>query len=107
MSLDFTLHRTRPVEIFGANITHNLNRMAEAAGIYQHLWRPDELGVQQAGELILPLTEGLERLKADPDHFRTFDAPNGWGRYENFVRFVEKVLEACTENPDAEVRVSR
>lgn len=27
--------------IFSANITHNLNAMAEAAGIYKHLWRPE------------------------------------------------------------------
>lgn len=30
-------------EVFDANITHNLNRMAGAAGIYEALWRPGEL----------------------------------------------------------------
>lgn len=30
-------------EVYSANITHNLNRMAEAAGIYLALWRPSEM----------------------------------------------------------------
>lgn len=34
-----TLHR---VELFEANITHNLNKMAKEVGIYEYLWRPDE-----------------------------------------------------------------
>lgn len=95
------------VEVFEANITHNLSHMASEAGIYEHLWRPDELGVKTASVLIEPLREGLWRLKAKPDHFRTFDASNGWGTYEQFVPWVEKYLEACKRNPDAEVRVWR
>jgi hypothetical protein len=30
-------------EVYSRNITHNLNRMAEAAGLYIALWRPGEL----------------------------------------------------------------
>jgi hypothetical protein len=107
MSLDFTLKRVQPVEVFSSNITHNLTIMAEAAGIYQCLWRPEELGIKQAGELVGPLGVGLTKLVSDPEHFRQFDSPNGWGTYDNFVRFVQEVLRACIENPDAEVEVSR
>lgn len=107
MSLDVYLTVTKPVEVYDANITHNLNKMAEAAGIYKHLWRPDEIGVTKARELIEPLTVGLAKLKADPDHFEQFNSPNGWGKYEHFVPFVAKYLAACIENPDAEVMVSR
>jgi hypothetical protein len=46
-------------EVYTANITHNLNRMAKEAGIYKHLWRPDEIGITLAGELIEPLQSGL------------------------------------------------
>lgn len=107
MSLDFTLKRVQPVEVFSSNITHNLGLMAEAAGIYQCLWRPEELGIKQAGELVGPLGIGLGKLVANPDHFRKFDSPNGWGTYDNFVRFVTQVLNACIEHPDAEIEVSR
>lgn len=107
MSLDVYLTAVRPTEVYWANITHNLNKMAMEAGIYEALWRPEEIGVTKAVELIEPLTVGLEKLKADPEHYEQFNAPNGWGMYEHFVPFVEKYLEACKENPDADVNVSR
>lgn len=94
-------------EVYSANITHNLGAMANEAGIYYALWRPEEIGITKASELIEPLTEGLAKLKANPQHFRTFDAPNGWGLYEHFVPFVENYLAACKEYRNANVSVSR
>jgi hypothetical protein len=93
--------------IYSSNITHNLGHMAGAAGIYKHLWRPDEIGIKNAGELIEPLTDGLAKLKADPKKFEKFNAPNGWGLYKHFVPFVEEYLEACKKNPEAEIEVDR
>jgi hypothetical protein len=107
MSLDVYLTRVQPSIIFEANITHNLNTMAERAGIYHHLWRPDEIGITKAEQLIGPLTNGLNKLKGDPEHFKRYDSPNGWGTYENLVRFVEKYLAACMDAPDADIEVSR
>lgn len=52
MSLDITLRAVRPVDVFSSNITHNLNAMAEAAGIYRQIWRPEEIGIKTAVELI-------------------------------------------------------
>jgi len=94
-------------EVYWANITHNLGGMAEAAGIYKHLWRPEEIEITKAGQLIAPLQDGLERLRADPEKYRAYNPPNGWGSYEGLVSFVEKYLAACIETPDADVRVSR
>lgn len=94
-------------EIYEANITHNLNTMAEEAGIYRHLWRPDEIGITTASELIEPLRAGLHSLVERPSYFEQFNSPNGWGLYVHFVPFVARYLEACVENPSALVRVSR
>ena len=107
MSLDVYLTAVRPTEVYWANITHNLNKMAMEAGIYEALWRPEELGITKAYQLIDPLWEGLELLKSDPERFEAFNAPNGWGTYPNLVDFVEKYLTACRENPDAEIGISR
>lgn len=49
--------------VYSANITHNLNRMAEAAGIYKELWRPEEVGIVKAAQLVEPLRAGLARLR--------------------------------------------
>ena len=107
MSLDVYLTAVRPTEVYSANITHNLNSMADAAGIYQACWRPEEIGAKYASDIIPLLEKGLEDLKARPEYFKQFNSPNGWGVYENFVPWVEKYLAACKENPDAEIQVSR
>jgi len=107
MSLDVALLVTKPTEVYSANITHNLGAMAKEAGIYMHLWRPEEIGMTKAGELIEPLRAGLELMKADPARFENHNSPNGWGLYNHFVPFVEKYLAACEETPGATIWVSR
>jgi hypothetical protein len=107
MSLDVTLYETMPTDVYDANITHNLAPMAKEAGIYWPLWRPDEIGIKVAKDLIPFLKAGLKVLKDKPEHFKSFDAPNGWGKHEHFVPWVERYLEACRDHPTAEIRVSR
>jgi len=96
-------HRT---EIYWANITHNLNKMAQEVGIYQHCWHPDEIGITKAAQLIEPLTTAIALMKSDPERFKHFDASNGWGLYENFVPWLERYLAACQEHPGADVEAS-
>lgn len=99
--------RSEQEYVYSANITHNLGKMAMKAGLYGALWEPEQIGAVKAGDIIHVLTVGLAKLKADPAYFKTFDAPNGWGTYENFVPWVERYLEACKEYPEAEISVSR
>jgi hypothetical protein len=94
-------------EVYSANITHNLGKMAREAGIYEHCWRPEELGIKTAGQLIEPLRAGIAAMRADPPRFEKLNASNGWGLYENFLPWLERYLEACEEFPQAEVSVSR
>jgi len=94
-------------ERYWRNITHNLGDMAEAAGIYKHLWRPDEIGITKASELIEPLSTGLKLLVDKPEEFRKYNPANGWGDYGGLVAFVTDYLSACRAYPNATVRVSR
>lgn len=107
MSLDVSLIAMRPTEVYTNNITHNLNKMATEAGIYKHLWRPEEIGITKAEELIMPLMEGLKLLKNDPARFKKLNPENGWGSYEGLIDFIENYLEACVKNPDATIEISR
>lgn len=107
MSLDVYLEAVRPCEVYWANITHNLGKMADAAGIYEACWRPEEIGAKYARDIIHILESGLVKLRMKPLYFKQFDAPNGWGTYEDFVPWVRRYLAACRENPDAEIKVSR
>lgn len=107
MSLSVTLTKPRPEEVYSANITHNLVEMAKGADLYMFIWHPDEIGITEAYELIRPLTVGLNTLRGDPDRFKAFNPPNGWGSYEGLVEFVEAYLTACIKSPDADVSVYR
>jgi hypothetical protein len=94
-------------DIYSANITHNLGKMANAAGLHIPLWRPEKLNITKASELVPLLEKGLETLRADPEAFKEHNPPNGWGNYEGLVRFVSDYLEACKANPNCTVWVSR
>jgi hypothetical protein len=114
MSLDVDLIVTQPVSVFDANITHNLGKMASEVKLsngmtlYDVLWRPDEqYGLLFARDIVGLLDEGWNTLMADPEYFRKFEPENGWGSYEGLEKFVYKYRNACWDNPDAELRISR
>lgn len=93
--------------VYEANITHNMGKMAAECGVYDVVWSPDENNITTAHQLVQPLTEGLKKLKSDPEHFKQFNPQNKWGNYNALVLFLENYLEACTQYPDAMVEVSR
>lgn len=107
MSLDVWLEESVVTEVFSANYTHNCASMAEAAGIYKHVWRPEELGITKASELIEPLRAAIVVMRADPQRFIDLNPENGWGSYDTFLPWLERYLAACVERPSANVRVSR
>lgn len=94
-------------EVYSANVTHNLAQMADAAALYRALWRPEEIGIAKAEQLVPLLSAGLARLRAEPDHFKQFNPKNGWGDYDVLLTFVEDYLQACELYPDAAVTVCR
>lgn len=127
MSLDISLRdptATYKVDaLYETNITHNLTKMAEEAGIYEALWRPHLLFYNKereiteddieatleikARDITSDISLGLSILKGNPKRFEKFNANNGWGTYEHFVPFVENYLAALIEFPKAIVETWR
>ena len=113
MSLDVDLMVTKPVSVYTNNITHNLGKMANQVllsnghTLYQVLWRPDEHGWMFARDIAEMLDEGFTILLSDPEKFRAFNPENKWGSYEGLCNFVYNYRNACWDNPDAELRISR
>jgi hypothetical protein len=102
MSLDLTLSK----DVYSCNITHNLNKMAKEAGIYKALWHPEEVGVWRAEDLIPILTPAIADMKNRPEYYKQFNSPNGWGTYDNFIRFLDELLEMCNVFKTAKIEVS-
>lgn len=93
--------------VYSANITHNLTTMAGQVGLYKPLWRPEEIGVTKAWQLIPLLREGLTRLIEEKERLQEFNPENGWGDYDGLVRFTQHYLAACEQHPDATVSTWR
>ncbi len=89
------------------NVTHNMNKMAEAVGLYQVLWSPEEVGITTASQMIEPLEKGIKELITNSDKYKVYNPPNGWGNYDIFVSFCRSVLSTCKENPDAVIEADR
>lgn len=119
MSLDVDLMVIQPTSVFSYNITHNLGKMAAEVkyglewkgdgelSLYDVLWRPDEHGFEYAYQISDLLDIGWNILLSDPEYFKKFNPENGWGSYDGLVNFVYEYRNACWDNPDAELRVSR
>jgi hypothetical protein len=113
MSLDVDLMVVQPTSVYSDNITHNLGKMASEVKLsngltlYDVLWRPDEHGLVLAKDISELLDEGWNILLSEPDYFKTFNPDNGWGSYEGLIDFVYKYRNACWDNPDAELSISR
>jgi len=110
MSLDITLYYIidgNNIEVYNRNITHNLNKMAMEAEVYEELWRPDEIDINKASELINPIAIALKDIKSNPDKYKKLNPENGWGTYEGFVKFVQEYLDACIKYPNAHIIADR
>ena len=102
MSLDLSIRAMRPTQVFDANITHNLAKMAHECGLYEPMWGANDA---VAGTLIEPLSLGIATLVLEPERFRKFNPENGWGSYEDLLRLAREFLAACIANPDGIVGV--
>jgi len=90
-------------KVFDFNITHNLKKMAGAAGC-AILWDAWDI---RAWELITPLRTAITNLENNPKDFDKFSAPNGWGTREQFVPWLKQLLEKCEEFPQAIINISK
>jgi hypothetical protein len=107
MSLDVVLASPWGDELWEKNITHNLAVMARYAGLYEALWRPEELGITHADQNVPVLLKGIKRLVAEKEYLLVFSPENGWGNYDNLLNFALEYLQACLRHPKSIILISR
>jgi len=81
--------------------------MATALGIHEQIWKPDSVGITTANQVIPHLEEAIRKMKDNPEFYRAFDSPNGFGKYDDFLAWLEEYLVACNKYPNATVTASR
>lgn len=83
-------------------LTWNLSPMLKLAlGV-----RVTELNLETGAGVAPLLAVALERMTAEPDAYREHNPPNGWGSYEDALRFIETLLSWCKAHPRATLRVT-
>lgn len=106
MGLSIYLREAHTDEMmFVGNITHNLIAMAKVCELYKPLWKPEELNITYARELIPYLSDGLSELVSKPDEYKQFNSTNGWGTYQGLIRFATDVYISCLDNPNLVIYV--
>lgn len=111
MSLDISLYsknaQGNESEVWGGNITHNLNDMARKAGLYEVMWRPDQNGVEIGMDAIDTLVSGMKYMILNKKELENFNQENGWGTYEELYTIASEYLLYCWKYPNARIEVSR
>lgn len=92
---------------WSANITHNLGEMAghipidfngTSTTLYYVCWRPEEIGIKTVSDILPCLIQGLHYMIDHRKELEQYNAPNGWGTYEGFMKFLLNYKEACEDN---------
>jgi len=107
MGVDVSLVAMQPVDVYCSGYTHNVIPIAREAGIYEAIWRPEEIGIDTAGQLIAPLEKGLKYLRENRERLLKLNPANGWGDVDSFTVWVSDYLDGCREYPAAKVEVCR
>ena len=105
MSLDITLVHDGET-VWEGNITHNLAEMADRAGMYSAMWRPDELSYTPRGALE-DVRAGINLMLGDRKRFERLNPTNGWGNFDTLLEFACEYARALSRWPYATVKVSR
>ena len=102
---------------WSANITHNLGNMADQIPVTINemettlssiCWRPEEIFETPTTDLVLEgLLQGVNYMLLHRKELLQYESPNGWGTYEGFMKFLLNYKQACEDNPDCEIEVSR
>jgi hypothetical protein len=103
MSLDIWLTATIETDVVNKNITNNLIRMWEEAGVYDALYNSEG---KTAKEVLPILEQGLQLMLDEPKKFTKLNSPNGWGTYKNAVPWLAELIAEFKEYPDGVISVS-
>ena len=93
-------------------ITHNLNNVVSESGLllglpyYEVIWRPDELfglknGEVPVGFVLKVLPDLIKNLLKFEDRLTDYLPSNGWGTFEDLIRFLCDYLKECYTNQEA------
>lgn len=107
MSLNVWLNDDEEGCVWGANITHNVGKIAREAGFYECIWQADTVGIEFAKGNITHLRSALGAFYSDYDKLAKLNPENGWGSIDGLIDFTKNYLDACIKHPNARISIHR
>lgn len=104
MSLDISLISSTGEYLADKNITHNLAKMWKKAGVYDSLYSSDK---KTAKEVLPILKKGLIKMIDNPEKYKQFNSPNGWGTYKDALPWLMELIVEFEKNPDGVIEISK
>lgn len=96
MSYDIALYRKgminkeRVCYDYDGNITWNVRKMLEVAFGENHLKKWNDLSCDK---FFRDLEKGYIDMIKNPEKYRKYNSPNGWGTYETTLRIIQNLYE--------------
>ncbi|MCK4328297.1 hypothetical protein KAX02_00485 [candidate division WOR-3 bacterium] len=83
------------------NYTYNVSPMyMKAMGI-----TISDLDGKKCSEVIPILRKGVLHMTENPRIHKAMNPPNGWGKYETALEFLEMIYKECINNPKCKIEV--
>lgn len=95
------------------NITHDLGEIASHVPIgdttlYYVCWRPEEIGVETAGEILPLLVKGIQYMVEHRKELLKYEFSKSRGAYNDFMKFLLNYKQACEDNdPECKIYTDR
>lgn len=85
------------------NYTYNCSEMfVDASECDKSLGDLHGMSCQEAEPII---AKAVENMQKNPTKYKAMNPENGWGNYDGFLRYVEKLLKECRANPKCTIGV--
>ena len=82
--------------------TYNLSKLIAMSTGWKISQREFNGTTEEIGKM---LETGIQNLQNEPEKFRQYEAPNGWGTIEDALIFFNKLLVDCKEFPYGRIYV--
>lgn len=84
------------------NYTYNCSKM---------LWEAADTSLsalhgKPVEEVAQVLSKGVAVMRADPARFQAMNPENGWGDYDSWLDYLDRIIDACQRYPGAVLEVS-
>ena len=106
MSYDISLYINTGIEerkvVEVGNYTYNCCGMFTDASAGTAI---SDLDGEECWKIEPMLASAVENLQKNPNKYRAMNPENGWGDYDSFLLYVEKLLRECRQNPKCKIVV--